>query len=83
MTTSLISRAVSQETTSPALAWPSSIRLATSTIAVEHAEAGVGHVVHGRVRGDAELGGDVAGGRRLELLAADARRRSARRCPPP
>jgi hypothetical protein len=31
MAVSLISRAVSQETTSPALHWPSSMRLATST----------------------------------------------------
>ena len=40
--------------------------------AVEHAQAGVADVVDGGGRADAQAGGDVAGSRRLELLAADA-----------
>src|SRR5262249_59553654 len=40
--------------------------------AVQDAEAGVGYVVDERAGTHSESGGDVAGGRRLELLATDA-----------
>ena len=69
---SLISRALSQETTRPALIWPELDPVGHVEDAVQHAEAGVGEVEDRGVAADAEPGGDPAGGGRLELLPADA-----------
>ena len=76
---SLISRAVSHETTSPARIWPSSIRLAIVDHAVEHAEAGVADVVDRGVRADAQR--PRRPGRRSPARTARGRprRRSGRR----
>ena len=69
---SLISRAVSQEVTSPARDLAEFDLVGDFEDAVEDAEAGVGDVVDGFGAADAEFGGDAAGGGGFEVFAVDA-----------
>ncbi len=70
---SLISRAVSHETTSPRAGLAQLDPVGDVDHAVEHAEAGVADVVDRRLGADAEIRSDPASGGRLEQFAADTR----------